>query len=106
MLGVMTTHALYTKKCIDDSYVILILYVDGMLIVGRNKDELSKQKINWNQTSDMKNLGNAKHIFGMCITQDEQWMYLFVSIGVCIQNTHEVLYGECKAFDHTIIYAC
>mgnify|MGYP000462209773 CR=1 FL=1 len=32
---------LYTKECIDDSYVILILHIDGMLIIGKNKDELN-----------------------------------------------------------------
>ena len=30
---------LYTKKCIDDSSVILILYVDDMLIAGKNNPE-------------------------------------------------------------------
>ena len=28
---------LYTKKCIDDSYVIPILYVDDMLIAGKKQ---------------------------------------------------------------------
>ena len=61
---------LYTKKCLDDSYVISILYVDDMLIANKNKDELSKLKTYLSQTFDMKNLGNAKHILNMCITHD------------------------------------
>ena len=57
--------SLYTKKCLDDSSIILILYVDDMLIICKNKDELSKLKKNLSQTFDMKNLGNVKHILGM-----------------------------------------
>ena len=56
---------LYTKKCIDYSYVILILYVDDMLIAGKNKDELSKLKGHRSQTFNMKDLGNVKHILGI-----------------------------------------
>ena len=76
---------LYTKKCIDDSYVILILYVDDMLIAGKNKDELSKLKKNLSQTFDMKDLGNAKHILGMRITRDRSngCIYLSQSEYVC-----------------------
>ena len=59
---------LYTKKCIDDSYVILILYVDDMLIVGKNKDSLvqTKEKIESNFRHE-KFRKFAKHILGMCI---------------------------------------
>ena len=76
---------LYTKKCIHVSYVILILYVDDMLIAGKNKDELSKLKENLSQTFDTKNLGNAKHILRMCITRDMSngCIYLSQSEYVC-----------------------
>ena len=76
---------LYMKKCIDDSYVILILYVDDMLITGKNKGELSKQKKNQSQSFDMKYLGNVKHIPGMRITRDRsnECIYLSESEYVC-----------------------
>ena len=35
---------LYMKKYLDGMYVILILYVDDMLIAGKNTDELSMLK--------------------------------------------------------------
>ena len=70
---------LYMKKCIDDSYVILILYVDDMLIAGKNKDELSKLKKILSQTFDMKDLGNAKHFLGMHITWDRSNGYIYLS---------------------------
>ena len=54
MLGVVETHAYIRRNVsIDESYVILILYVDGMLIVGKNKDTLSKLKKKQSQTFDM-----------------------------------------------------
>ena len=74
------------KKCIDDSYVILILYVDDMLIVDKNKDELSKLKKNLSQTFDMKILGNAKHIFGMRITRDRSNGCTYLSHYLCMLN--------------------
>ena len=65
--------------------MILILYVDDMLIAGKNKDELSKLKKILNQTFDMKDLGNAKHILGMRITRDRSngCIYLSQSEYVC-----------------------
>ena len=56
-----------------------------MLIAGKNKDELSKLKKNLNQTFDMKDLGNAKHILGMRITRDRSngCIYLSQSKYVC-----------------------
>ena len=61
---------LYMKKCLDDSYLILVLYVNDMHIADKNKDELSKLKKILSQTFRMKKLGNAneKYILGMRIT--------------------------------------
>ena len=59
---------LYMKKYLDSTYVILILYVDGMHMVSKNKDELSMLKKK-SQTFDVKNLGDAKHVVSMHITR-------------------------------------
>ena len=59
--------------------MILILYVDDLLIVAKNKDELSKLKKNVSQTFDMKDLGNAKHILGMRITRDRSNGCIYLS---------------------------
>ncbi|MCO5588571.1 hypothetical protein L7F22_042528 [Adiantum nelumboides] len=37
-------HCLYTQKLSDGSLIILILYVDGMLIAGKSKDEIANLK--------------------------------------------------------------
>ena len=62
-----------------DSYVILILNVDAMLILSKNKDELSKLKENSSQTFDMKILENAKHILRMRITHDRSNGCIYLS---------------------------
>jgi hypothetical protein len=49
---------------------MLILYVDDMLIVGKNKEKLSLLKKNLSQTFDMKDLGDPGHILGIRITRD------------------------------------
>jgi hypothetical protein len=70
---------LYTKTCSDGSFITLILYVDDMLIVGKNKGELSSLKKNLGQNFDMKDLGDAKHILGMRITRDRSKRCIYLS---------------------------
>ena len=60
-------HDCYVKR-FDNSYIILLLYVDDILIVRACKmaiDKLTKEFLN---EFAMKDLGAAKQIFGMRIT--------------------------------------
>ena len=74
-----TNHCLYTKKAKDNSLLILILYVDDMLLVGTNIDEIDTLRSNLNENFDMKDLGDASHILGMCIVQNKDKKVLFLS---------------------------
>ena len=60
-------HCLYTKQARDGSFLILILYVDGMLIAGSNMDDIASLRSKLNDAFDMKDLGKANHILGMRI---------------------------------------
>ncbi|MCO5608030.1 hypothetical protein L7F22_062233 [Adiantum nelumboides] len=62
-----TNHCLYTKKMADGSLWILILYVDDILIAGKNKHNVDALKDKISDTFDMKVLGNVSHILGMRI---------------------------------------
>ena len=62
-----TDHCLYTKQAKDGSFLILILYVDDMLIVGKNIHEVDALKSKLNATFDIKAFGEASHILGMHI---------------------------------------
>jgi len=59
-------------SCVDfkqnDDPTYLLLYVDDMLIVARNKTHIQKLKAQFKKKLDMKDSGEAKKILGMEIT--------------------------------------
>jgi len=57
----------YFKQNDDPTY--LLLYVNDMLIVARNKSHIQKLKAQLKKEFDMKDLGEAKKILGMKITR-------------------------------------
>ena len=71
-------HCLYTKRAKDGSLLLLILYVDDMLL-GTNINELAALKAKLNNSFDMKDLGDASHILGMCIERDRDKKLLYLS---------------------------
>ena len=65
-----TDHCCYVKS-FDNSYVILLLYVDDMLITGSSIEEINYLKKQLSKQSTMKDLGAAKQILGMRIIRDK-----------------------------------
>ena len=72
-------HCLYTKRAKDGSLLILILYVDDMLIAGRQLVEISALKSKMAKAFDMKDMGEASHILGMRIQRDRSKKILYLS---------------------------
>ena len=72
-------HCLYTKQAKDGSLLILILYVDDMLIASRHMVEISALKSKMAKVFDMKDMGEASHILGMCIHRDRSKKLLYIS---------------------------
>ena len=58
-------------KFFDNSYIILLLYVDDMHIVGSSIDEINNLKKQLSKQFAMKDLGAAKQILGMRIIRDK-----------------------------------
>ncbi|MCO5559269.1 hypothetical protein L7F22_012865 [Adiantum nelumboides] len=79
-------HCLYTLKLSDGSLIILILYVDDMLIAG--KDEIANLKKSLCTQFVMKDLGDANNFLGMRIKRDRQHGILELSQE---QYVHKVL---------------
>ena len=77
-----TDHCLYTKQAKDGSLLILILYVDDMLIAGKNIHEVDALKSKLNATFDMKDLGEASHILGMGIVYGTETRRYFSSLNL------------------------
>ena len=62
-------HCCYFKK-IGNSYIILLLYVDDMLIAGGCKREIDNLKRELSKVFAMKDLGAAKQVLGMRKTRN------------------------------------
>ena len=63
-------HCCYIKF-FDNSYLILLLYVDDMLIAGSSTKEINNLKKQLSKQFAIKDLRAAKKILGMRITRDK-----------------------------------
>ena len=63
-------HCVFVKKFEGGDFRILLLYVDDMLIVGRDQAKIRMLKKALNRTFAMKDLGPARQILGMHIIRD------------------------------------
>ena len=72
-------HCVYFKRLDDDSYIILCLYVDDILVVGSNIDHIKGLKCQLAHSFDMKDLGVEKKIYGMKICRDRKNQKLSLS---------------------------
>ena len=69
----------YVKYLDDGSPLLLLLYVDDMLIAGKNIDDIVELKALLGKEFDMKDLGAAKKILGMEIRRDRSSGRLWLS---------------------------
>ena len=72
-------HCVFMQKFSDDDFVILLLYVDDMLIVGRSTSRIEKLKQQLSHSFAMKDLGPAKQILGIRIIRDRKAKKLYLS---------------------------
>ena len=70
-------HCVFVQKFTDNDFIILLLYVDDMLIVGKNTfkiDELKKELCN---SFSMKDFGHVNQILSMRITRLKNKMKIY-----------------------------
>ncbi|KAK8936121.1 hypothetical protein KSP39_PZI013254 [Platanthera zijinensis] len=72
-------HCVFIKQYASEDFIILLLYVDDMLIVGRNTARIAELKRQLSSTFEMKDLGAAKTILGMHIRRDRGARLLWLS---------------------------
>ena len=72
-------HCVFVKKFEGGDFMILLLYVDNMLIVGRDQVKVWMLKKALNRTFSMKDLGPARQILGMHIIRDQLEKVLWLS---------------------------
>ncbi|TYK02789.1 retrovirus-related Pol polyprotein from transposon TNT 1-94 [Cucumis melo var. makuwa] len=69
----------YYKKLTDGSLIYLLLYVDNMLLAGKNFTKLNEIKEQLMNEFEMKDLGSTKRILGMEIKAKRSRRELFLS---------------------------
>ena len=69
----------YIQRFQDGNFVALLLYVDDMLIVGKDAMKISQLKKELSKSFDMKDLGPAQQILGMQIIRDRKKKRLWLS---------------------------
>ena len=74
-----SNYCVYVKRLDDESYIILCLYVDDMLVAGSNMDHIKGLKCQLAHAFAMKDLGAAKKILGMKICRDRKNRTLMLS---------------------------
>ncbi|KAH9706494.1 hypothetical protein KPL70_012223 [Citrus sinensis] len=65
-------HCVYFRRLPDGAFIYLLLYVDDMFIVSKNKDEIERLKKQLASEFEMKDLGAAQRILGMEIRRDKK----------------------------------
>jgi hypothetical protein len=82
-------HCVYLKKLENGSYIIFLLYVDGMPVGGSNMQDINVLKKKLTNSFAMKDLGATKKILGMRITRDRKIHNLTLSQGEYIEKVLE-----------------
>ena len=72
-------HCVFVRKFSNDDFIILLLYVDDMLIVGKNVFMIDRLKEQLGKAFAMKDMGAAKQILGIRIIRDRKEKKLWLS---------------------------
>ena len=70
---------MFVKKFDEVGFLILLLYVENMLIVGRDPKNIESLKKALSKSFTMKDMGLAKQILGMHIVWDQMKKLLWLS---------------------------
>jgi len=72
-------NCVYFKELSSGEFIYLLLYVDDMLIVASNIEEIVRLKEQLGSVFEMKDLGATKRILGMEISRDRPSRKIFLS---------------------------
>ncbi|KAL5546585.1 hypothetical protein UlMin_006272 [Ulmus minor] len=77
---------LYYKGRNVEKMVIILTYIDDMLLVGSSKERIEKLKAQLSSEFEMKDLGHAQKILGICIIRERERNKLMISQVSYIEN--------------------
>ena len=81
-------HCVFIQRFSGDDYIMLLLYVNDILIVGKNVSRIARLKKELSKSFAMKDLGPAKCILGMRIERDRKSNKLYLSQEKYIEKVH------------------
>ena len=81
-----TDHCVFMRKFSDGDFIILLLYVDDMLIVGKSISRINELKETLCESFAMKDLGPARQILGVRIMRDREAKKLHLSQEMYIEK--------------------
>ena len=82
-------HCVYIRYFSESSFIVLLLYVDDMLIVGKDVSLINKLKSDLFKSFDMKDLGPTKQMLGMKIERDRKARRLWLSQEAYVEKVLE-----------------
>jgi hypothetical protein len=84
-------------KLIGDHIIYLVLYVDSMLLIGNDNENIHDVKTKFSSKFDMKDLGGANFILAMEIKRDRKNMKLWLNQRKYVETIlHRFDMKECK----------
>ena len=81
-------HCVYLQRFSSDDFIILLLYVDDILIVGKNILRIAALKKQLSKSFAIKHLEPAKQVLGMRIERDRSTNKLYLSQEKYIEKIH------------------
>lgn len=71
----MADHTLFHKR-VDTDITLLIVYVDGMIVIGSNLYEIEELQYFLAKEFEMKDLGALKYFLGIEVSQSKHGLFL------------------------------
>lgn len=84
-----SSHCVFVQQFSDCDFIFLLLYVDDMLIVGRNASRIDRLKKQLSKSFAIKDLEQAKKFLGIRIIHDRSPKKLFLSYEEYIKKVFE-----------------
>ena len=69
-------HTMFYKHSNDEKIVVLIVYVDDIMLIGDDCDELAKLKKKLAEEFEIKDLGALKYFFGMEFARSREGIFV------------------------------
>ena len=74
-----SNHCVFTRKFLDDDFIILLLCVDDMQIIGHDYNKIDRLKRELIKSFALTDFGLAKQILGIKISRDRKNWKLWLS---------------------------